>query len=120
MSALETSFIRAECLARTGSLDDAVTLLNTLRAAGGLGNYGGANTQLDVVREILRQKYIALFLEGQAYHDMRRTNTLPRRADGGGRAPLRFTYPLNERLRRPDVPADNDNLVSALVGNSIL
>ncbi len=120
MSALETSFIRAECLARTGSLDDAVTLLNTLRAAGGLGNYGGAVTQLDVVREILRQKYIALFLEGQAYHDMRRTNTLPRRADGGGRAPLRFTYPLNERLRRPDVPADNDNLVSALVGNSIL
>lgn len=120
MSALETSFIRAECLARTGSLDSAVTLLNTLRAAGGLGNYGGTVAQLDVVREILRQKYIALFLEGQAYHDMRRTNTLPRRADGGGRAPLRFTYPINERLRRPDVPADNDNLVSALVGNSIL
>lgn len=120
MSARETAFIRAECLARTGSLDDAVALLNTLRAEGNLGNYGGPVTQLDVVREILRQKYIALFLEGQAYHDMRRTNTLPRRADGGGRAPLRFTYPINERLRRPDVPADNDNLVSALVGNSIL
>jgi len=120
MSAVETDFIRAECLARTGALDEAITLLNRLRALGGLGDYGGPRTQLDVVREILRQKYIALFLEGQAYHDMRRTNTLPRRADGGGRAPLRFTYPINERLRRPDVPADNDALVSALVGNSIL
>ncbi len=120
LSALENSFIRAECQARTGQLDSAVILLNGFRAAGGLGNYGGTVAQLDVVREILRQKYIALFLEGQAYHDMRRTNTLPRRDDGGGRAPLRFSYPLNERQRRPDVPADNDALVSTLVGNSIL
>jgi starch-binding outer membrane protein, SusD/RagB family len=121
ITATEVRLIRAECLARTeATTANAVTALNPVREGAGLGVYGGATTSVAVIADILRQKYLALFLEGQSYHDMRRTATLPSRTPTEGRAPLRFRYPLTEISARPTsgalaVPADANSLVNPLL-----
>ena len=51
-------------------------------------------------------KYLQLFLQGQVYTDMRRTNTKP-----DSNMPMRFIYPITEFNANPNVPVDNDNLV---------
>jgi hypothetical protein len=76
MSYEENLLIRAEAKARTGDTPGAITDLNTIRTTAGLtakvaGDF--ANTAA-LITEILKQKYLQLFLEGQAYHDMRRVN----------------------------------------------
>jgi starch-binding outer membrane protein, SusD/RagB family len=120
ISASENTLILAECIARDISVPatNALTQLNQMRTIGGLPAFTGT-TRTAIVREILRQKYIELFLEGQAYHDMRRTATLPTPPVGQTTIPLRFIYPLNEFTRRPDMPANSNALVSTLVGTSL-
>lgn len=117
MSFEETVLIRAEARARGGDLGGAVADLNTIRTAAGLpartvAFFAGDATA--IIHEILKQKYIQLHLEGQAYHDMRRVErhhgpvtaamrrngiALPRPA-----VPLRFIYGQNEFSVNPNVP----------------
>lgn len=96
----ETLLIMAECKERTGG--DGSGELNVIRTQAGLANYTGN----DKIAEILKQKFIQLFLEGQAYHDMRRTKTLP-----NGEVPIRWSYPISEKNANPNVPKDADNLI---------
>lgn len=98
----ENMLILAEAQARNGQTGPAATNLNTIRTEAGLGNYSGSN----LIGEILNQKYLQLFLEGQAYTDMRRTQTRP-----DPTMPMRFIYPLSEFNANPNVPKDADNLV---------
>ncbi len=98
----ETAFILAESLERTGQSSSATTALNAMRAEAGLGEYSGD----DLIGEILHQKFLTLFLEGQSYTDMRRTQTRPSPS-----MPMRFIYPITEFNANPNVPIDNDNLV---------
>ena len=98
----ENAFILAESQARNGQAGPAATTLNAMRAEAGLGNYSGS----DLIGEILNQKFLTLFLEGQSYTDQRRTQTRP-----DPNMPMRFIYPITENNANPNVPADNDNLV---------
>lgn len=101
----ETMFIKAEAKQRTGD-GSAVTDLNTMLVNYGLPTYSGN----DLLGEILKQKYLTLFLEGQSYTDMRRTGTLP-----ANNVPKRFVYPQSEKNANPNVPADSDGLVNAIL-----
>jgi hypothetical protein len=98
----ETILILAEAAARTDQNTTATTNLNIIRNAVGLTNYSGT----DLIGEILKQKFLTLFLEGQSYTDMRRTKTMP-----NPNMPLRFIYPLSEYNANPNVPGNSDNLV---------
>ena len=62
--------------------------------------------------KILKQKTLQLFLEGQAYHDMRRTGTMPELVKGKN---VRWMYPQSEKNSNPWVPADDDALVKDLL-----
>lgn len=101
----ETMFIKAEAKQRGGD-GSAVTDLNTLLTSFGLQPYSGT----DLLGEILKQKYLTLFLEGQSYTDMRRTGTLP-----SPDVPKRFIYPQSEKNANPFVPLDSDGLVGAIL-----
>lgn len=98
----ENAYILAESQARNGQTGPAATTLNAMRAEAGLGNYSGS----DLIGEILKQKFLTLFLEGQSYTDQRRTQTKPDPS-----MPMRFIYPITETNANPNVPVDNDNLV---------
>lgn len=98
----ENAFILAESQARNGQAGPAATTLNAMRKEAGLSDYSGSN----LIPEILKQKFLTLFLEGQSYTDMRRTQTRPDPS-----MPMRFIYPLTENNANPNVPTDNDNLV---------
>ena len=106
----ENTLIVAECEARVGSVGTAVTELNKIRTAAGLADFSSSDATATIA-EVLKQKYMQLFLEGQAYHDMRRTGTLPE-----SRVPKRWIYPQSEKNANPNTPADADALVSTLVG----
>ncbi|MDT3741422.1 MAG: SusD/RagB family nutrient-binding outer membrane lipoprotein [Candidatus Kapabacteria bacterium] len=101
----ETMFIKAEAKQRGGD-GSAVNDLNTILTSFGLQPYAGT----DLLGEILKQKYLTLFLEGQSYTDMRRTGTLP-----SPNVPKRFIYPQSEKNANPFVPLDSDGLVSAIL-----
>ncbi|MCB0710726.1 MAG: RagB/SusD family nutrient uptake outer membrane protein [Ignavibacteriae bacterium] len=101
----EVLLIKAETEARTGSLTNAVTLVNQIRTAAGLADFN-SNDQQAVIAEVLKQKSLALFLEGQTYYDMRRTGTLPEAT-----VPVRWIYPFSEKNANPNVPPNSDALV---------
>lgn len=101
----ETVLIAAEALARTNREGEAVTQLNIIRKAAGLTDFAGSGDAL--IDEILKQKYLQLFLEGQAYTDIRRTGKMKPSPN----LPMRFIYPITEKNANPNVPADSPNLV---------
>jgi len=92
----ENVLIRAECKARTNDVSGGVEDVNTLRRLTGLPDFSSSDKDATIA-EILKQKYIELFLEGQAYHDMRRTGTLP-----GTGVPYRWIYPTSEKNANPN------------------
>ncbi|GAB1371392.1 hypothetical protein MASR1M45_14540 [Candidatus Kapaibacterium sp.] len=100
----ETMFIKAEAKQRTSG--SGLAELNAMRGTFGIGDYSGT----DVLGEILKQKFLTLFLEGQSYTDMRRSGTLP-----NANVPKRFIYPQSEKNANPNVPADGDGLVGAIL-----
>lgn len=102
MTYKETLLILAEAQARTNATGEAANNLNLIRTSAGLTNYSGS----DLIGEILKQKLIQLFLEGQSYTDMRRLNLKP-----DPQMPMRFIYPLSEKNANPNVPNDSPNLV---------
>ena len=100
----ENAMIFAEAAAKTGKTVEAATALNLLRAQNGLGTYNGS----DLVGEILKQKYLELYLEGQCWHDMRRTGKIPALPNGdaslsSSSSLLRFLYPQSEKNANPNL-----------------
>ncbi len=106
----ENILIRAECKARTGDLAGAVADLNIIRTNAGLTSktVGDFATPSALITEILKQKYLQLFLEGQAYHDMRRVNKTDGTPLYRAGIPYRWLYPEAEITTNPNVPLDNE------------
>lgn len=106
----ETVLIKAECEARAGAVQAGVDAVNIIRKAAGLPDFSSANKDA-VIAQVLKQKYLELFLEGQGYTDQRRTGTT-----FSPDVPKRWIYPSSEKNANPNTPADNDNLVNQIVG----
>jgi hypothetical protein len=104
----ETILIGAEAKAETGDLPGAVAAINIIRKAAGLPDFASTDKKA-IIDQVFKQKNITLFLEGQLYHDMRRTGTLPEAA-----VPLRWIYPETELNANPNVPVEDDILVEYL------
>jgi hypothetical protein len=108
----ENLLIRAEAKARTNDSPGAITDVNVIRTAAGLtaktaGSF--ANTGA-LISEILNQKYLQLFLEGQAYHDMRRVNKTDGTPLYRSGIPLRWVYNQNELTTNPNCPKGDSEL----------
>lgn len=108
----ENLLIRAEAKARTGDNAGAVADLNVIRTGAGLPakTVGDFPNTAALITEILKQKYLQLFLEGQAYHDMRRVNKTDGRPLYRNGIPLRYFYTQSEQTTNPNVPPDPDGL----------
>lgn len=106
----ETVLIVAECEARVGTLQSGIDAVNIIRKAAGLPDYSSTDKDATIA-QVLKQKYLQLFLEGQAYTDERRTNTKRE-----SNVPARWIYPSSEKNANQNTPADNDDLVKTLVG----
>jgi len=102
----ENLLIRAEAEARVNGITvSALADLNAIRTGAGLGSkllIDFASTSA-FIAEVLKQKYLQLHLEGQAYHDMRRATEYPLPRAG---IPIRWIYGQSETLTNPNVPAD--------------
>jgi hypothetical protein len=72
----ELILIYAEAKIQLNELTDAVTAINRIRTAAGLGNYGGAVTQPALIDEMLTQRRYSLFGEGHRWIDLRRYDRL--------------------------------------------
>lgn len=107
----ENVLIQAECEARVGSLSNAVSLVNIIRANAGLPDFSSSDKTATVV-EVLKQKFLELYLEGQCYHDLRRTGAL---VDPQAGLNLRFIYGQSETNANPKVPTNNDQLVKYIL-----
>jgi hypothetical protein len=106
----ENLLIRAEAKARTGDLSGAVADLNVIRTGAGLTSkaVGDFPNSAALVTEILKQKYIQLFLEGQAYHDMRRVNKTDGTPYFRAGIPHRYFYTQTEITTNKNVPTGED------------
>jgi hypothetical protein len=106
-SADENTLIWAEAAYRSGNQVEALTQLNRYRAANGIAS--GAEVGPALLREILTEKYIELFVHTQAWTDYRRTcfpNLTPTVA--GLKIPGRLYYDALERQTNPSIPAAQD------------
>ncbi len=112
----ETVLIHAEAAARTSGAAAAVADINLIRSAAGLTALTGAATTdaAASITEILKQKYMQLFLEGQAYHDMRRVHKTDGTPLYRAGIPLRWLYPDAEQKTNPNTPVDNASTVNEL------
>ena len=106
-SADENSLIWAEAAYRTGNQVEALAQLNKYRAANGIA--AGAEAGPALLREILTEKYIELFVHTQAWTDYRRTcfpNLTP--TVEGLKIPGRLFYDALERQTNPNIPSAQD------------
>ena len=107
LSADENTLIWAEAAYRTGNQAEALVQLNRYRTANGIAN--GAEVGPALLREILTEKYIALFVNTQAWTDYRRTcfpNLTP--VVAGQKIPGRLFYDGLERQTNPNIPSAQD------------
>ena len=106
-SADENTLIWAEAAYRSGNQVEALAQLNRYRAANGIPS--GAQVGPALLREILTEKYIELFVHAQAWTDYRRTcfpNLTPTVA--GLKIPGRLFYDALERQTNPSIPSAQD------------
>lgn len=94
----ELILMRAEALAQTNDLTNAVAMINLVRTAAGVGNYTGAVTQSALIDEVLKQRRYSLWFEGHRWVDMRRYNRLNQLPliNAGGVIYDRFPIPNQE------------------------
>ncbi|MBC6411075.1 MAG: SusD/RagB family nutrient-binding outer membrane lipoprotein [Ekhidna sp.] len=64
---------------------------------------------LITLKQIMTQKYIALFVQPEAFADWRRTGTPSLTPVSGDKIPRRFKYPLNEILFNAKGPKENSD-----------
>ncbi len=101
----ENQSIIAETAYRGGNTALALSTLNVVRASFGLPAVTLSGVAL--LRQILDEKYIALFQSYEVFNDWKRTcypNLTPSTNAFGGNIPARFTYPVGERTANPNVP----------------
>ncbi|HEU4563741.1 MAG TPA: SusD/RagB family nutrient-binding outer membrane lipoprotein [Gemmatimonadaceae bacterium] len=99
----ENQLIWAEAAYRTGDQPTALQKLNEVKAWAGVPQVNLSG--LALLREILIEKYIALFQNIEAWNDYKRTcfpNVAP--AVTGGKIPGRLYYGVNERQTNPNIP----------------
>jgi len=96
----ELILIYAEASIQEGSLDDAVTALNVIRNAHGLGDYDGTLERAALIDEMLYNRRYSFWAEGHRMFDLRRYGLLD--ADflaidrDGDQVFQQFPIPLNE------------------------
>ncbi|GLU51746.1 RagB/SusD family nutrient uptake outer membrane protein [Dyadobacter frigoris] len=108
----EITLIKAEALARKGTIDTAITELNKVLTkttdAWGIGAalpaYSGGTDATSVLTEIYRNRCIELFMSGLKLEDSRRFGrpSTERNRDW-------YPYPTNERQNNSSTPADPAN-----------
>lgn len=96
----ELILIYAEANIQEGNLDEAVTALNVIRNAHGLGDYDGAVDRDALIDEMLYNRRYSFWAEGHRMFDLRRygllnADFLPIDRDGD-RVFRQFPIPLNE------------------------
>lgn len=111
----ENVLISAECKAQKGDLVGAAGDVNIIRTKAGLPEVTFTNKD-EAINEIIKQKHLELWLEGQTYHDFRRLGKMPfvLKYDGNN-SNLRWIYPESELNANPNVPPDADALCNALL-----
>ncbi|WP_394747758.1 RagB/SusD family nutrient uptake outer membrane protein [Spongiimicrobium salis] len=72
----ELILIYAEANIQEGNFADAITALNIIRNAYGLGDYAGAMTEGELIDEMLYNRSYSFWAEGQTMFDLRRYNRL--------------------------------------------
>ncbi len=106
----ETVLIKAECAALANDLTTALTNVNIIRTAAGLTDFTSSDKDV-VIAEVLKQKNLELYLEGQVYHDMRRTGTLPEAIFvNETMTNIRWIYGESEKNANKIMPVDNNKL----------
>ena len=105
VTATENLLVWAEAAYRTGATDEARTQLDRARALAGLGPVDASVTGTALLREILTEKYIALFQNLEVWNDYKRTcfpNLTPTAA--GQKIPARLPYDASERQTNTSIP----------------
>lgn len=119
MSFTEANLIWAECAFKTGDQTTALAKLNAARraeegrwglAANSLGTATGL-TGNALINAIMEEKYIALFMNIEAYNDWKRTNRQALTPYTGGQIPRRLLYGDGERTTNPNIPAPSQQPV---------
>lgn len=98
----ELSLIRAEAFARQNMLSQAITEINVVRQAAGLGTKtsGDLPTQQAVLDEIFVQRTYSLFSAGLHWGDLRRFGRVAQAKVAW------LPYPFSERATNPNTPAN--------------
>ena len=101
----ETQLILAETSWRRGDAAQALVHLNAARAAEGLTPPLTGLTGAALLREIMLEKYIAMFQNIEAWNDYKRTCLPALRPARGSEVIGRLLYSNNERNTNPNIPA---------------
>jgi len=112
----EIILIKAEALARTNQLDQAVIELNKVLTktssddvfgvGANLPAYSGENTQEAILFEIYRNRAIELYMSGLKLEDSRRFNRPGPNDENPERTRNFYPYPNSERDTNPNTPSD--------------
>ncbi|MFN5152765.1 MAG: hypothetical protein ACK5ED_00020 [Gemmatimonadota bacterium] len=111
-SKLEADYIAAEA---AGVVADQITLINARRAAGGQTAYAGATDTASVRTELMTQKSLDFYLEGQRFGDWRRNPTSVLNVPKPGATYFKpgfdaigsqtcYPLPLSETDNNPNIP----------------
>ena len=118
LSYVEQKFIEAEAELRDGNAAGAATAHNDAVKASIAQVTGGSDPTYEAayanedansitLEKIMYQKWVALFIQVEAYSDWRRTNVPSLTSNPNGNTtsiPVRFIYPQNERLYNQNFP----------------
>lgn len=108
----EMVLIQAEARLKQNNVAGALTALNTLRNARGLGNYASANTDA-IMNEILDERRREFAAEGHRFFDLKRLGRDIRKPPGGSYADVAF----NDFRILDNLPGDEIELNSKLEQN---
>jgi len=109
VTAQENLLIWAEAAYRTGATAEAVTQLNRAKTIAGVPTVAATLSGNALLREILTEKYIALFLTIEPWNDYRRTcfpNLTP--TVSGKKITARLLYDAGERQTNTSIPGAQD------------
>ena len=66
----------AECYINTGNLNEATGYLNQIRQRANLNDYSGSMSKEAVVADLIHQRAVEFFIEGERFYDLRRWGIL--------------------------------------------
>jgi starch-binding outer membrane protein, SusD/RagB family len=107
ITAQENLLIEAESAYRTGNQGLALTALNEEQDIEGVALTPASTTGPALLREILTEKFIALFGQIEPWNDYKRTcfpNIAPPESARGRKFPARLLYDANERQTNTNIP----------------